>query len=62
MQASGMSIFSFLSIKLVRYLHSLYTYSVSVALQAITVISMGGIADHREFITSLEIQLGEGLK
>jgi len=28
---------------------SLYVYSISVALQALTVISMGGIADHREF-------------
>ncbi|KAJ2971294.1 hypothetical protein NUW54_g12536 [Trametes sanguinea] len=27
---------------------SLYVYSISVALQALTVISMGGIADHRE--------------
>ena len=32
---------------------SLYTYSLSVALQALTVISMGGIADHREPIASL---------
>jgi len=28
--------------------HSLYVYSTSVALQALTVISMGGIADHRK--------------
>jgi len=27
---------------------SLYTYSISVALQALTVISMGEVADHRE--------------
>jgi len=26
----------------------LYVYSASVAVQALTVISMGGIADHRE--------------
>lgn len=26
---------------------SLYVYSISVALQALTVISMGGVADHR---------------
>ena len=30
-------------------MRSLYIYSISVALQAITVISMGGIADHRKF-------------
>lgn len=29
---------------------SLYVYSISVALQALTVISMGGIADHRTYI------------
>lgn len=33
---------------LMRVLGSLYVYSISVALQALTVISMGGIADHRE--------------
>lgn len=32
---------------LMRVLGSLYVYSISVALQALTVISMGGIADHR---------------
>ena len=29
--------------------HSLYVNSISVALQALTVISMGNIADHRAF-------------
>jgi MFS-type transporter involved in bile tolerance (Atg22 family) len=28
--------------------NSLYVYSISVAIQALTVISMGGIADHRK--------------
>ena len=44
--------FIFLSIQAGRVkenLRSLYIYSISVALQAITVISMGGIADHRKF-------------
>lgn len=31
---------------------SLYIYSISVALQAVTVISMGGIADHRMCVVS----------
>lgn len=35
---------------------SLYVYSISVALQALTVISMGGIADHRMFIPLLNLR------
>ena len=39
-------------VSLFHHLHpislSLYVYSISVALQALTVISMGGIADHRK--------------
>lgn len=31
---------------------SLYVYSISVALQALTVISMGGIADHRKHLST----------
>jgi MFS-type transporter involved in bile tolerance (Atg22 family) len=41
---------SFPSSKVEGTLRSLYIYSISVALQAITVISMGGIADHRKFV------------
>ena len=47
-QASGMHYLSPIQIWRLRG-KSLYVYSISVALQAITVISMGGIADHRKF-------------
>lgn len=34
----------------IRFVYSLYCYSISVALQALTVISMGVVADHRKNI------------
>lgn len=39
----------FVSCELMLFTCSLYVYSLSVALQALTVISMGSIADRREY-------------
>jgi hypothetical protein len=37
-------------------LSSLYVYSASVALQALTVISMGGIANHRTLYYTADVR------
>jgi len=44
-----------------RSVSSLYVYSISVALQALTVISIGGVADYRTQISHCTVELHSGL-